>query len=842
MLELKWPAAFSVLNGPRFSQPSNVPLRNDKLHCHQTLWGLSGHRLTTRNIRRDAFPNSTYAAPLSTSAHIVRAGLNKIWSKFQSSKNKQSTKAYSYYSSGSRASSFSATDKQCEQDVVHHSIPVEAFRPQLAEPRPDPPTPACHQYSPASPALSSSLLDTPTEMQPEQDVVHHSTPVEMFRPQLAAPTPNLPTLASHQHSPASPALSSSLVDAPTERQPEQDVAHHSTPVEVFRPQLAAPTPNLPTPASHQHSPASPALSSSLVDTPTERQPEEPIAHYLNQPRVAPDQVTFRQDTIFFSPTPPSELSLQNAMPSEGQINQADVTRELFHPFLSHNATSIFDMEDLNPVVPTSRSARIVETDFDRILNNLGLQSSEFTLTMQPSGPTMLFDIQRVASPRQKQVIIYQPKPIRAFNPVPQLALAALNLTSSPPVDSIPLFPSGQHTVSQPLTEYTTSTQPNFGINPLSLAMVSSSRVAQNQYSYQQSTPLFPAPTQAKRRFSFKPFSPEEDTISLPPSRDPIWSLDHDFSVNTGSSLLLSPIFLDLSQPFECRLPVQAETLAPPSNQLEITIAVPEGHFNTDDCMNRVARFLFARAGQVENSLVVVWQESYVDSAGTEGFNSLKTLFVHLDKVMLNSSRTALSRFSRLAITIPDFVKPVTSCYGLGQCGEDDSIDLANASGLSEFSWHGDFNIFAKNFRNFPCANLIVLDVTSSHISLDDAVTLLHSFPELKEVNIGTIQDNNTSNGVLFKPSSIYRKELSNVTRLSLDSVVALHSLLARVIWTPQIDLAFTLRGNATLNVFTFPLPWNMFSDITFNCHLTQQNLSRLKNLCPRVNYNDIGPD
>ncbi|KAF8815108.1 hypothetical protein BYT27DRAFT_7334103 [Phlegmacium glaucopus] len=800
LLEFKWPAAFSVLNGPRFSQPSNVPLRNDKLHCHKTLWGLSGHRLTTRNVRRDAFSNTTYSAPLSTSTHILQTGLNKIWRKFQPSKNKPSTQAYPSYSSGSRASFFSASDKQPEQDVVDYSKPMEAFTPRLAESQPDPPTPACHQYSPASPVLSSSLLDTPTERQAEQDVVHHSKPVEAFGPQLAEPKPDLPTPACHQHSPASPALSCSL---PAEMQPE---------VEAFRAQLAEPKPDSPTPTCHQHSPASPALSSFLLGAPTEKQPEGPIARHLKT-GVAPDQVTPR-----------------------------------------HDVTSIFDMEDLNPV-PTWRSARIVETDFDRILNNLGSRSSEFTLTIQPSWPaTALFAIQNIATPRQKQIVIYQPKPIRAFNPVPQLALAALNalkLTPSPSVDNLYPFPSGQHTVFQPLTEYTMSTEPNSGINPLSLAMVSSSRVAQNQYSHQQSTPFVPSPKQAKRKLSFRPFSPEEDTISLPPSQsnylgiaDSIWSLDHDFSVNTGSSLLLSPIFLGLPQPFEVRPSVQAGTLAPPSNQLKITITVPEGYFNADDCRDRVARFLFARAGQLENSLVVVWQESFVDSAGTEGFNFLKTLFVHLDKAMLNSSRTALSSFSRLAITIPDCVKPVTSCYGLGQCGEDDGIDLANASGLLEFSWHGDFNIFAKNFINFPCANLTVLDVTSSHISLDDAATLLHSFPELEEISIGTIQDNNTGDGVLFKPSSIYQKALPNVARLSLDSVVALHSLLARVAWTPgpPVELSFTLRENAILDVMDFPLPWQMFSDITFNCHFTQQDLSQLRDLFPRVKYNDIGPD
>ncbi|KAF8799146.1 hypothetical protein BYT27DRAFT_7343078 [Phlegmacium glaucopus] len=697
-MQFKWPAPFSVLNGPRFSQALNVPLRGDKLHHHNTLWGLPGHRLMT--CRPDVFPNWTYTAPLSTSAHILQTGLNKIWRKIQPSKNKPSTQAYPYYSSGSRASSFylqqPATDKQSEQDVVHHSQPLEVFRPQLAEPKPDLPTPTCPHHLSASPALSSSFLDAPTE--------------------------------------------------------------------------------------------------------GPGQPEEPIAYHLN---VAPDQVSPRGD-----------------------------------------ATYIFDMEDLDPV-PTSRSARIAETDFDRILNNLSSQSSELTLTTLPSGPpTPLFAIRHIATPRQKQVIIYQPKPIRGFNPVPQLALAALNLTPSPSVDNLHPFSSGQHTVSQPLTEYALSTQPNSGISPLSLA--SPSRVAQNQYSYQQSTPFVPAPKRAKRKFSFKPFSPEEHTISLPPSQSnhlgitgPIWGLDHDFSVNTGSSLLLSPIFLDLLQPLECRPPVQAEILAPPSNQLEITIAVPEGNFNADDCMDRVARFLFARAGQVENSLVVVWQESYVDSAGTAGFNSLKTLFVHLDKAMLDSGQTALYSFSRLSITIPDSVKPVTC--NLGQHDEDDSIDLGNATNLVEFFWYGDLSFFASKFRRLPSMNLTVLNVTSIQISIEDAVALLHACPILEEASLGIIQDNDDCDGHIFKPSVVYRTTLPNLNRLTLDSAVILDSLVPRIDWTSIDSVTFTLRKTAASHIHSLPLPWERFQDVTLNCHLEPRDLSELKAVLPyHVQYNDIG--
>jgi hypothetical protein len=155
-LKWKWPAAFSILNG------SNISLWNTRrpvVPCHRHLWELSGRKLTPRSTRHNALPNSKYTAPLlSTSAYIIQTGRNKIWGKVQPPKHNPSKQVYPRYSSGSRVS------------PVHHSEPLEAFEPQLTEPKPDPPAPAGRQDSPT---LSSPLRATLTEIRPEEAIIYY---------------------------------------------------------------------------------------------------------------------------------------------------------------------------------------------------------------------------------------------------------------------------------------------------------------------------------------------------------------------------------------------------------------------------------------------------------------------------------------------------------------------------------------------------------------------------------------------------------------------------------------------------------------------------------------------
>ena len=177
-MQLKWPAAFSILNGPtRFYHTASFPLsRNNWQHgfsFHKHLPGLSAHRLAT--IHNATSPKSKCTVSLSASAYIVHMGLDKIWRNIQPRAPKLSKETCEVSQSESRVSSSLqpqqlATGKQLEQDLIHCPISPEVFTYQGIELERI--TPAfCQQSSPASSAPLSSLRATPTEIEPEAVIV-----------------------------------------------------------------------------------------------------------------------------------------------------------------------------------------------------------------------------------------------------------------------------------------------------------------------------------------------------------------------------------------------------------------------------------------------------------------------------------------------------------------------------------------------------------------------------------------------------------------------------------------------------------------------------------------------
>ena len=86
-MQLEWPAAFSILNGPtRFYHTASFSLgRNNWQHgfsFHKHLPGLLAHRLAT--IHNATSLKLKCTAPLSASAYMVHMGLDKIWTKKRS--------------------------------------------------------------------------------------------------------------------------------------------------------------------------------------------------------------------------------------------------------------------------------------------------------------------------------------------------------------------------------------------------------------------------------------------------------------------------------------------------------------------------------------------------------------------------------------------------------------------------------------------------------------------------------------------------------------------------------------------------------------------------------------
>ena len=222
--------------------------------------------------------------------------------------------------------------------------------------------------------------------------------------------------------------------------------------------------------------------------------------------------------------------------------------------------------------------------------------------------------------------------------------------------------------------------------------------------------------------------------------------------------------------------------------------------------------------------------------------SLKALFTQLDEKVLDSERTALSSFSKLSITVPDLVKDITPYNDLLQpVEEDDSIDLVNAVDLLEFAWNGDFVVFASKFKNLSFVTLTILNVKSSDISIEDAVTLLHSCPELQTASLGTIRSEEDSDAVTsLKYSGVEQKALPHLTCLVLESDVALHPLIRRICWGTRVSLSLTLKKEGSADIHKLPLPWRVFSDIELNCHLTPQELSEVKKVFPPITYHEMG--
>ena len=293
------------------------------------------------------------------------------------------------------------------------------------------------------------------------------------------------------------------------------------------------------------------------------------------------------------------------------------------------------------------------------------------------------------------------------------------------------------------------------------------------------TPLLPPAPE------LKPDSNQSDTTY------PVRTPDHD----SNTTLSLSPLPISLSLEFP-------PLASPPPPELVIKIAGPKGYLNGDHHKSQITKFLSSRLGatEVANSLVVIWQLSQIDTGCTTGLTSLKALFAQLDEKVLDSDRTALSWFSKISLTIPDQVKDVAPNRPVQ---DDDSIDLANAMNVHEFTWHGDFVIFASKVKNLQFVTLTRLNIKSSDISIKDAITILHSCPGLQTLSLGTIRSEEDSDAIMSESLKTVggverRKALpSNLTYLALESDVALHPLIRRFWWTTQVSLSLTLRKQGT---------------------------------------------
>ncbi len=245
---------------------------------------------------------------------------------------------------------------------------------------------------------------------------------------------------------------------------------------------------------------------------------------------------------------------------------------------------------------------------------------------------------------------------------------------------------------------------------------------------------------------------------------------------------------------ECGATGTSETLHEPivleSNALDVKIGGRGYYLNWNYIKPSIDRFI---AHICDNSsLNVDWGDSCADLDGMFGRIALKSLFHYLEK------KSPISSFNKISISVPTTVKHAVSCDLLGRPTVlDDSIHLHRAVQLEEFSWTGDFAIFATKVKGIPLLKLTVLEMSGCVISVEDAISLLNFSPNLRKVTIGTIHmaedcDHDNLLETCELPNILLPRLLE--TKLTLKAQVL--PMLGRVTWDLE-SLQLILTGNYT---------------------------------------------
>ncbi|KAF8186643.1 hypothetical protein BJ912DRAFT_1043046 [Pholiota molesta] len=143
----------------------------------------------------------------------------------------------------------------------------------------------------------------------------------------------------------------------------------------------------------------------------------------------------------------------------------------------------------------------------------------------------------------------------------------------------------------------------------------------------------------------------------------------------------------------------------------------------------------------------------------------------------------LQRFSSISISLrnePDSPNP--SALGLmfdatDHCSPRAVIDLESAVNLKEFRWQGSAVSLTQIITGLPKSNIAVLRMIDCQISLDDATTIVKSFPNLQVLEIDMIDDH-TDNVLHLSPLlSPTLAGSSKIDRLKITSSAPLQRFL-----------------------------------------------------------------
>ncbi|CAA7265666.1 unnamed protein product [Cyclocybe aegerita] len=302
-------------------------------------------------------------------------------------------------------------------------------------------------------------------------------------------------------------------------------------------------------------------------------------------------------------------------------------------------------------------------------------------------------------------------------------------------------------------------------------------------------------------------------------------------------------------PFNAQSFYQSTPSLDEPSELAVTIGGPHGHIGWEYIRTLVYRFLETRAHARANTLNVDWRHTPADREGRRGRTVLKALFFALGRpAVIENNPTgplsvphALGSFRRFSIAVPEAVADLGWYDFDGQPSQqDDSVDLRRASRLEELVWSGDFLVLTGKFINLPYHQLSSLSVTGCVMTVQDAVSLLHSCPNVRIVELGTIDDaaaRERNGRSMVRPSRMERVMFSELSLLMIESGEPIKGLLDRLAWRSLEELALVLQGNGTKGAAACLIHLNGVDSLELTGNFAKEELKKIARRYPSLMYN-----
>ncbi|CAA7266791.1 unnamed protein product [Cyclocybe aegerita] len=241
---------------------------------------------------------------------------------------------------------------------------------------------------------------------------------------------------------------------------------------------------------------------------------------------------------------------------------------------------------------------------------------------------------------------------------------------------------------------------------------------------------------------------------------------------------------------------------PPPPELAIHVSDPMGPQDMDLIRAEVAHFIQTKSKRVNNTLTFAWTKG----KNLRGRIIFQKLFEKLNRTFRVDRRTIrpLESFERMTFTIPEKVEdlePWDVSFD-DDTTTTDCIDFSNATNLREFIWVGNFSLLAYKCIGIPFHNLHTLKIIGLSMSVDDAISILHSSPNLVCAELGNVDDaaSRRINPSTLKASAQTRVQFEQLRNLTIFTKESIDRILGKVYWTTLDNLTLALDGRGLVRV------------------------------------------